>query len=165
MRRLNKGFTLVELLVVIAIISILTIITVGQFQTAMKKAHDVARKGDLSALSKALILYYADLNKFPLAANLDLSAVGQGPLMDGSYIYMKVLPKEKYLTTPFCYIAGGNDPNKPNKFALFAQLENTVDPDCKKDGDGNPYYAACGKHYCYAITSPNTSLNADGTFN
>ena len=43
MRKTVSGFTLVELLVVIAIMSILTIISVSQFQTAKKKANDVAR--------------------------------------------------------------------------------------------------------------------------
>lgn len=158
---MKRGFTLVELLVVIAIISILTIITVGQFQTARKKANDVARKGDLSALSKALILYYTDLNKFPTVADLPLTSGAE--FKDGTYTYMKVTPKEKYLTNyPFCYIV---DADK-KKFALLAMLENTVDSDCKMTGDNGFYtIAACGsRKYCYAITSPNTSLDANGIF-
>jgi prepilin-type N-terminal cleavage/methylation domain-containing protein len=161
---MKRGFTLVELLVVIAIISILTIITAAQFQTAMKKANDVARKGDLSALSKALTLYYTDLNKFPDANTIN-NHWGE-ELLDGSYTYMKVMPKEKNTgLSPFCYIVGGDDPAKPNKFALLAMLENKGDANCKMTGLVGFYTACSGKKYCYAVTSPNTSLKADGTFN
>ncbi|MCX6726986.1 MAG: hypothetical protein NTY75_04260, partial [Candidatus Shapirobacteria bacterium] len=123
-------------------------------QTARRKANDVARKGDLSALSKALILYYTDLNKFP--PTLDLTTGGQ--LMDGTYVYMKVMPKEKNTSlAPFCYKV--DDIAKPKKFALMAQLENTADSDCK-----NPPLPGCGHTYCYVITSPNTSLDVHGVF-
>jgi len=154
---MRKAFTLVELLVVIAIISILTIITVSQFQTAKRKANDVARKGDLSALSKALMMYYADLNEFP--DELDLTTGGE--FKDGSYTYMKVTPKERNASLPpFCYVVDNSTAQK--KFALFAQLENTADSECF----GHTYTAPCSaKTYCFAFTSPNTSLNADGTFN
>jgi prepilin-type N-terminal cleavage/methylation domain-containing protein len=64
----RQGFTLIELLVVITIISILSIITFSQFQTAKKKANDVARKGDLNALVKSLQMYYADYGVFPTHA-------------------------------------------------------------------------------------------------
>lgn len=153
---MRRAFTLVELLVVIAIISILTIITVSQFQTARKKASDVSRKGDLSALSKALFMYYADYNEFPAVADIDLTSGGE--FKDaGGYIYMKVLPKEKKVGwTPFCYMVDVDN----KKFALIAQLENTSDPDCRS----SPVDLA-GCSGCYVVTSPNTSLNDDGIFN
>ena len=69
----NSGFTLIELLVVITIMSILTVITVSQFQSARQKARDVQRKSDLSSVTKALEMYYADYGRFPMV-------VGEGLL-------------------------------------------------------------------------------------
>lgn len=151
----REGFTLVELLVVIAIISIITVLTVSQFQTARKRANDVARKSDLNSLNKALQMYYADYDKFPATVPLDGSEFKDVE----NYSYMKVTPKEKYLINyPFCYKVSGDF----KKFALLGQMENIEDMDCK-----NPGYtiSECGgRTYCFAITSPNTSLNSNGTF-
>lgn len=162
---MKKGFTLVELLVVIAIISILTIITVSQFATAKKKANDVARKGDLSALSKALLMYYADYGKFPTSSNglvhvtdnggKDISWGGE--FSDNSaqkYVYMKVMPSEKILKNiQYCYVS---DPSG-TKFGLFAMLENTTDSQCSTNGVVN-VYSHCGTTYCFAYVSPNISV-------
>lgn len=156
----NNGFTLVELLVVIAIISILTIITVSQFQTAKRKGNDVQRKSDLSSVSKALLMYFADYGNFPkesggkLTNNLDGSAISWSSEFKDkeSYTYMKVLPMENNNSLPsYCYKVDNNV--NPKKFALFAQLENKQDKDCK-----TPTYSCNGQNYCYGIVSPNSNL-------
>jgi prepilin-type N-terminal cleavage/methylation domain-containing protein len=153
----KTGFTLVELLVVIAIISIITVITVSQFQTARKRANDVSVKSDLNSLNKALQMYYADYNYFPDAdPGGYISGIPWGSeFKDASgYSYMKVTPKEKYLAAyPFCYVVSADK----KKFALYGQLENIEDSDCK-----GHTYSACGRTYCFAITSPNTSLDING---
>lgn len=163
---MKKAFTLVELLVVITIISILTIVTVSQFQTAKKKANDVARKGDLDAVAKALQMYYADYGKMP-AASTDgkIMVVNGSPIAWGSefkdvsgYSYMKTLPRENKLTTPYCYKTNTDK----TAYALFAMLENTQDSQCIS---GATY--RCGgnyKPYCFAYASPNTSLDTNGDF-
>jgi prepilin-type N-terminal cleavage/methylation domain-containing protein len=170
---MKKGFTLIELLVVISIISILTIITVSQFTTAKKKANDVARKGDLNALSKALLMYYADYGYFPDASNSG-GNLGKIVVTDNSknvlkdwgkefsdnsatpYVYMKTLPEEKILATtyPFCYVV---DATK-TKFALFAMLENTGDPQCILN-NGVGAYNHCGHNYCFSFVSPNAAVS------
>lgn len=164
---MKKGFTLIELLVVISIISILTIITVAQFQTAKKKANDVARKGDLNALSKALEMYYADYGKFPIARTdgiiqvLDNGVSGTanwgGTFQDNKqYVYMKVMPKENILTNfPYCYVTDATGTN----FGLFAMLETTTDSQCimKPDRSAGAYHH-CGRNYCFAYVSPNISV-------
>ncbi|HPJ17142.1 MAG TPA: prepilin-type N-terminal cleavage/methylation domain-containing protein [Candidatus Woesebacteria bacterium] len=157
----KNGFTLVELLVVISIISILTIITVSQFQTAKRKSNDVQRKGDINSVSKALLTYYNDYNYFPNAVDGQIEgAIWGGSFEDTTstpaYVYMKEMPRENYLDVPYCYQV--DDSNSPKKFALFAQLENTEDKECIGS------YSCNGNSYCYAVTSPNTSLNEDGTF-
>jgi type II secretion system protein G len=162
---MKKAFTLVELLIVIAIMGILTIITVSQFQSAKRKANDVARKGDLNAVAKALQMYFADYGKMPSA-----DATGQivingvslpwgGEFKDGSYVYMKKLPIEnKTGMPPYCYKTNA----AKNAYALFARLENTVDSQCV-----SPVTYDCGGRtdtYCFAYVSPNTSLDANGNF-
>jgi len=161
---MKKAFTLVELLVVIAIIGVLTTITVAQFQTAKKKANDVARKGDLNSVAKSLQMYYADYGVMPEASSdgkimINSSAIDWGDeFVDvGGYVYMKQLPVEnKSGAPPYCY---KTDTNR-KAYALFALLENTTDSQCVT---GLTY--SCGGRsavYCFAYISPNISLNSNG---
>lgn len=162
----NFGFTLVELLIVIAIMSILTSITVSQFVTAKKKANDVSRKSDLNGISKALQMYFTDYGAMPDADANGKILVKGNPLewgsefVDGSYVYMKVLPKENNTNLPaYCY----KTDEEKKKYALFAKLENTSDKEC----EGHAYTCENGtsnKTYCFAYVSPNTSLKPNGDF-
>lgn len=160
----GRGFTLIELLVVMAIMGILTIITVSQFETARKKARDVQRKGDLSALQKALLVYYADYNEFPETINND-AVTSEGWCSDSSCefndgsgetegIYMKVLPRENRSgQPPYCYVVS---PDR-KQFSLYGILENTDDNDCRKDENGDfRFRGKCGNNnYCLIYASPN----------
>lgn len=139
--------------------SILTVITVGQFETARKKARDVQRKTDLNSLGKALQMYYADYGVFPRAVEGKISIDNINPVAWGGefkdasgYVYMKVLPKENTLASsnPFCYAVSTDF----KKYALYAQLENTKDVECKST------ILNCNlKSYCYYVYSQNTILN------
>jgi len=155
---MKRGFSLIELLVVITIISILTLVTVSQFQNAKKKSNDVARKGDLNSVTKALQMFYADYGYFPSDANPgQINGNWGGQLSDNAstpYVYMKVLPRENYLTSfPYCYKTSVD----LKKYALFAQLENTNDSEC-----GHAYICN-GVTYCYGVVSPNSSLSVNGS--
>ena len=145
----KNGFTLMELLVVIAIISILTIVTVGQFNTAKKKANDVARKGDLNAVSKALQMYFTDYGVFPPVNKITWGNVFTDVT---GYVYMKLLPVENYTNIPYCYKISLDG----KKYALYANLENTTDKECTVGA-----YSCGGRSnaYCYGVTSPNTNLS------
>jgi prepilin-type N-terminal cleavage/methylation domain-containing protein len=163
-KRINKarGFTLVELLVVIAIMSILTVITAGQFQQAQWKARDVQRKSNLDSLSKAIQMYYADLGTLPAEATINGLLATGGELKDDSgYVYMKVVPKESINGMPaFCYELTGN------KYGLFTGLENKEDSDCndlndhnKNACDSSTNYSCGGSNsYNFVILSPNASI-------
>lgn len=152
----RNGFTLVELLIVIAIMSILTIITVSQFNTARKKARDVSRKSDLNSVSKAIALYYSDYGWFPTEDKLN-TKWGQ-EFSDDGYVYMKVLPKENQGGWPgYCYVVADDQ----KSYAIFTALENTTDADCK-----NPGYKHCGnQNYCFSVTSPNVEAGSFQTLN
>lgn len=169
---MKRGFTLVELLVVVAIISILTIITVAQFQTAQKKANDADRKGDLSALAKALEMYYTDYGKFPTASAGGIiqvtdngkavgvnNAVWGGTFTDNGsppYIYMKVMPMEKNKSLPlYCYVTDATG----TEFGLFAMMENTTDSQCIMNGGVGAYVHCGGQKYCFSYVSPNAAVS------
>lgn len=164
---MKKAFTLVELLVVIAIMGILTMITVSQFQTAKRKANDVARKGDLNSVAKALQMYFADYGEMPgMSSSEGGKIVVGGTTLDwgdefvdaAGYVYMKILPRENNSALPdYCY----KTDSAKKKYALFAMLENGVDSQCDRNNDGmaDQTYRCGGKLYCFAYYSPNTSLN------
>lgn len=150
---MSKGFTLIELLVVITIMSILTVITVSQFQTARRKARDVQRKADLSSLTKALQLYYADYGAFPEATNGAISGAGWGDSFEDAsgYVYMKVMPDEKSSgVNQFCYRVSAD----LKQYGLYSQLENLQDVEVK------PAASCGGGEYNYYIFS----ANSDGSF-
>lgn len=162
MNKMRKGFTLIELLVVIAIMSILTVITVSQFQNARKKARDVARKGDLNAVSKALLMYYADYGRLPAATadgrlEIDDTPIewGGGEFADSSgYVYLKMMPQENSAgLSVYCYRLSTDG----TKFALLSVLENDQDSEYNKyDSEG---YSGCGNDdYNFIYFSPNASL-------
>ncbi len=155
---MKRAFTLVELLVVISIMAILTIVTVSQFRTAKKRANDVARKGDLNSVAKALQLYFADYGEMPLEDDIN-SKWGEEFEDESGYIYMVKLPIENTVGWPqYCYKNEGG--TTPKKYALFAKLEVESDGECY----GNTYSCGIEDNYCYANVSPNASLNDDGTF-
>ncbi len=157
----KNGFTLVELLVVIAIMSILTVITVGQFQNARRKARDVQRKGDINAMGKALQMYYADYGVFPADINGEFTSDSWGDeLTDDAnppYVYIKTLPKENFLDIPFCYSVTADR----KMFGLFTALENDQDSDYNKLSTNVDTNYTCGNNqdYNFVILSPNASVS------
>jgi prepilin-type N-terminal cleavage/methylation domain-containing protein len=146
----RRGFTLIELLVTMAVMAILTVITVAQFSTARAKARDVARKGDLNSVSKALGMYFADYGQYPEAVDGRISVDGSTAiawgeeLADKGYVYMKVLPQENSANQPpYCY---ATDTGR-KKIALLSTLENT------QDGEYNKFMA---------VFDPSASYNCNG---
>jgi general secretion pathway protein G len=66
---LKKGFTLVELIVVISIIAILTGIVVLNVSVIMEKSKVSAAGATQRALTKAVLMYYADMGFYPPDVN------------------------------------------------------------------------------------------------
>jgi len=62
----KKSFTLIELLVVIAIIGLLTGIIIIGLKDAMARGRDARRIAEVNQISKALELYRADHDKYPI---------------------------------------------------------------------------------------------------
>lgn len=166
MKKNSRAFTLIELLVVMSIMGILTVITISQFQTARRRANDVARKGDLNAVAKALQMYFTDYGEMPEASSDGKIMIGGeeidwgGEFKDeGGFIYMKKLPREnKTGAVEYCYKRSEDK----KAYALFAMLENTTDSQCIETKSYD-----CGGNtnaYCFAYYSPNVAINSDGDF-
>ncbi|RYF27563.1 MAG: prepilin-type N-terminal cleavage/methylation domain-containing protein [Chloroflexi bacterium] len=64
----SRGFTIVELLIVIVVIGILSAITIVAFNGIQQRGRDSVRSSDVKSLQKAIELYKADNNQYPLHA-------------------------------------------------------------------------------------------------
>jgi prepilin-type N-terminal cleavage/methylation domain-containing protein len=148
--KIVNGFTLVELLVVIAIIGILTTIASASYAGVQKKARDAERKSNLHALSNALVMYFNDNGVFPALTSEQI--FGTGLTGASGVVYMKETPIDpKEGTRNFTYVYKYSADQK--EFNLFANLENTNDPQCS----GHHYtITGIGATFCYGISGPNT---------
>jgi len=156
------GFTLVELLVVMAILGILTVVTLGNFQTSQIKARDAQRKHDLREIANALEAYFNDHSKYPdVGTNGRIKACecesgkkecewdkdpGQRELCDeNSTVYMSKVPGDPTGDPHYCYYS------ESNLYRLYAKLENKNDPDANLT-------VTCGTSgYNFGISSSNTT--------
>ena len=127
--------------------SILGWITWSQFDLAEKKSRDVERKSELHEVSKVIRLYYADYGKLP-EDDLINSLWGK-EWNDGSYVYMKEVPRENYTDQEYCYKKYDD-----NVFGLFTNLENKKDVDCF----GRSIECG-GKNYCFEDRLPAVASN------
>lgn len=128
-----------ELGIIIIVLGGLSWITLGQFNLAKAKSRDMDRKSNLHEISKVIRLYYKDYKKLP-EEKLVNSLWGK-QWMDGSYVYMKVVPSENYLLNKeYCYQISSDG----KSFYLFADLENKGDVDCSKN-----LWQCGGVDYCY----------------
>lgn len=191
MKKTALAFTLVELLVVIAILGVLATIGLIAFNTSLVKGRDAQRKSDLNALSHSLELFNEDYNRFPMSdagGNIyacpfnsstktgSICSWGSSEMKDTDSAgntktsYLKILPKDPTKTQKYFYRVDSADPNNPpQRFQLFAHLENAQDQNCLPGADGAPNCATpanipngvtCGNTICnFMIASPNTGIS------
>lgn len=146
----GAGFTLIELLLIIAIIGVLagTVIVFVNPAVQLQRANDARRKSDLSAIQKALEVYYNDNNSYPASALVTFGSawvpymglVPQDPKSPGrNYVYARV---------------------DADTYRMYASLERPTDtPSCGGRCPSAPAPPACGaRMVCnFGTTSPNTS--------
>ena len=127
-------------------------ISASSYRTAQNKARDTERKANLDALSKSLMLYYNDTGSFPDLTDTQLFGNENGFRGADNIIYMRKTPQDPKNSGNYVYKYQPSDDFK--QFALFANLENKNDSQCK-DSDND--YNVGGQDYCYGISSPNTT--------
>ena len=137
MQLIMKQTIIGEILVAVVVLLGLGLITFNQFRLAEAKSRDIGRKNDLHEVSKVIRLYYKDYKKLPDESLIN-SLWGKEWVDDG-YVYMKNVPEEKWGQNQFCYRIVEDD----KSFALFADLENKKDVDCK-----NESFECGGEKYC-----------------
>jgi len=130
--------TCLELLIIVIVIGILSFITFKQFALAQAKSRDLQRKSDLHEFSKVIKMYRTDYNKLP--SDELINGLWGKNFVDNGYVYANSVPKERYGNKEYCYEAGADGIS----FKMFAELENKIDSDCKKDG-----LLCGGVKYCY----------------
>ncbi|KKP40591.1 MAG: PilE-like protein [Candidatus Peregrinibacteria bacterium GW2011_GWF2_33_10] len=128
----KKAFTLIELLIVITIIGILAVSLLPKIGSAPGRARDVARKADISSISGALELYYADNGSYldKTGSNCTSAITELNSYMDGN------IPKDPsnsgIATGCESYLYTTSATKGKQGYALCAKLENL--------GTGTGYY-------------------------
>ncbi|MGB3945814.1 MAG: prepilin-type N-terminal cleavage/methylation domain-containing protein [Candidatus Saccharimonadales bacterium] len=101
MQKSRSGFTIVELLIVIVIIGILASITIVAFSGVQARARDSQRQTDITAIRKAMELYFADNGTYPsthcsLGAGCKINS-GWNTTSDGSWSNLSSQLAPKYI--------------------------------------------------------------------
>ena len=153
-KKQNRGFTLIELLVVVAIIGILSTVSLISLNSVRGRGRDTKRITELKEIQKALFLYYADNNKYPVEPNgiylgSTPSQIEQQPRiclsnngfkttcssLTDSIIYMNPLPIDPFINDAEYYYqyTSNNGETYGIDFALEVGNKNIVaGPNCLK---------------------------------
>lgn len=124
----NFGFTLIELLVVIGIIVILSTVVTSALLGSKAKSRDAIRVGDLTSLSKAAELYFAEHDyEFPNTI-FDLDEYFEGGV-----------PKDPQSGLDYFYVKKSGTPRGYCFGAITEKLENTIDECNLLIGDARYY--------------------------
>lgn len=147
------------------ILGVLSALITGSFFSSLKKGRDAQRKAALGNIQKAFELYYEDFKKYPSTTSISFGS----PLCYGgttncdTKVYMATVPRDPVGSQAYRYCVDDN--TNPQKYQLFAWLENNVAPNADPQII-TPSYLASGA-YCtstchssgcnYGIASPNSS--------
>jgi len=97
-RQHEAGFTLVELMIVMAIISILVLLAIPNYQTAIRHAREAALKQDLQTMRAAIDSYTMDKQKAPQSLD-DL-------VQDG---YLRAIPEDPFTHAKDTWVTDTSD--------------------------------------------------------
>ena len=97
-RRAQSGFTLVELMIVMAIISILVLLAIPNYKTAIRHAREAALKQDLQTMRAAIDSYTMDKQKAPQSLD-DLVQEG----------YLRAVPEDPFTHAKDTWVTDTSD--------------------------------------------------------
>lgn len=166
----TRGFTLVEVLLVVGVIAVLAVITVISYNGTQARARDAKRKTDITAIAKALELYYDDNGQYPPSANgstmissswslsADASWTPFGNIMNGAIDSLPVDPRNNggplwAGNYGYAYFTGGYCGKTSQQWYLLvyryesAPKEQTTDGTCATNPLGESYYASGASFY------------------
>lgn len=151
----KRGFTLIELLTVIAIIGILTAVVMVSTGAARQQARDVKRKADISAVSAALEIYYAQKRSYPTSNGVWVWSQLQLTLAD----YISSWPKDPIKTGDGTFGQGYVYYSDGSKYIIDATLESTKEEPTETVNDGS----AIGPSVLYFSGTYMQGTGSDGT--
>ena len=94
----EAGFTLVELMIVMAIISILVLLAIPNYKTAIRHAREAALKQDLQTMRAAIDSYTMDKQKAPQSLD-DLVQEG----------YLRAIPEDPFTHAKDTWVTDTSD--------------------------------------------------------
>jgi type II secretion system protein G len=114
----QSGFTIVELLIVIVVIAVLASITIVAYNGIQQRARDSQRRSDITALAKALELYYIDNDRYPAGSGSTTINASWSTTADASWQnlttalqpYMAKLPSDP-ISSPGVAVTGSSGYN------------------------------------------------------
>lgn len=116
-----EGMTLIEVMIVVVIISFLTILGTIYFRTQIFKSNDARRKAEVRRIGIAAEEYEQDNNCYPLPSLVICDpGIGLRP-------YLDKVPCDPVSNSSYYY--EHEDSVCPNWYRIYADLENTTDPD------------------------------------
>lgn len=147
LRNTERGLTLMELIIVMAIIAIIATGLYVNLISSVQRGRDSKRKQDLTAIAKALELYYNDNNAYPQVPLPYDDSLTHPANIDN--IYMTKIPNDPQAPEKnYCYWSDGSF----NYYLLLANLENQNDPDILQTPE---YCPSDGLYYNFAVKSSN----------
>ncbi len=153
--RSKSGFTLIELLVVLAIIGMLSAAVLTSLTASRAKARDSKRLQEITQFQKALELYFATYNQYPVACgNVTGAYRGHGSNFgncDTDYVmgiaptYLAKLPVDPGGDSTDGYIYQVDTSRQNYKIMSYQKLETYT----KNAGDVNARCpSSCANTYC-----------------
>jgi general secretion pathway protein G len=133
----QRGFTIVELLIVIVVIAILAAITIVAYNGVQVRARDSQRRSDVTAIKKALELYYIDNGKFPSGNGSTSINSGWSTTADASWANLATALRPYLATLP-------TDPTSTPNISVINSSTTGMD---------YAYFADYGGSYCGAGVS------------
>ena len=147
----QSGFTIVELLIVIVVIAILAAISIVAYNGIQQRARDTERMSELTSLQKALELYHADNDAYPLCGATgpnSTNALGSGAVTscltdDLVPKYIQSIPTDPINSSSYIYRYGTGY----KKNSAISYSTNTSDNyilGVKQESSSGPYYGGWG---------------------
>lgn len=128
--------TLIELLVVVAIFVLVTVLIMGQANTARANARDARRIADFRTFAQAMEMYFNDYGFYPVKETAICTDDPGDPLSELRGVYLSDIPKDP-LANIQCYIYKTDDDGR--NFKIQTKLEKNLDL-MRNDGGTDPDY-------------------------
>ena len=149
-KKIFKSFTLVEILIVLTITGIISVFSVTNAPTQIKKSRDAIRKVQIDRIKKAIEDYYQDSECYPQTIPACTNSI-----VLGETTYLDTIACDPKTKLSYTYVAEISD--CPSWYQLYANLEYFQDKAVDEVGCRNGCGPDC--QFNYGVSSPNQQLD------